>query len=68
MARADAMAKSMQAKDADSVGKKRIQNIQQNVYPMLRISMVLMNLRPYPPCGNTFRILIKQCNHRCKIC
>ena len=46
MARADAMAKSMQAKDADSFGE----NVSKT-YPMLQMSMVLMILRPYPPCG-----------------
>ena len=51
MARADAMAKSMQAKDAVSFFGKTYLKHTRKVYPMLQMSMVLMTLRPYPPCG-----------------
>ena len=50
VARADAMAKSMQAKHAVSFWKN-VSKTYKNVYPKLQMSMVLMNLRPYPSCG-----------------
>ena len=49
MARADAMAKLMQAKDAVSFWKN-VSKTYKKVYPMLQMSTALMNLRPYPQC------------------